>query len=227
MRYIYYFLCGIILILNIYSCCSISELHNNKWICEDSSGKKNITYKNDTIDIISPGGLTLWYNRKLTGNYKITYSALVIDEGGPYDRISDLNCFWGAKDPQYPENIYARSEWRKGVFGHYDTLQLFYVGYGGNKNTTTRFRLYKGMCLSTSSKNVKPIIKEYTDKKHLLNDRCWYEITILVKDDKTSYMVNGKELFTYKITRGQCDGYFAIRLWKNHIQLTKFNIKQL
>ena len=29
-----------------------------------------------------------------------------------------------------PDNLFARSEWRNGVFKNYNTLDLFYVGYG-------------------------------------------------------------------------------------------------
>ena len=34
--------------------------------------------------------------------------------------------------------------WRNGEFKNYNTLDLYYVGYGGNDNGTTRFREYHG-----------------------------------------------------------------------------------
>ena len=53
----------------------------------------------DTMDIVSPDGLSLWYKERLTGNYEITYRVQVVVENGSYDRLSDLNCFWGPMTP--------------------------------------------------------------------------------------------------------------------------------
>lgn len=69
------------------------------WVVEDSSGKVEITCIGDTMDIVSPDGLSLWYKERLTGNYEITYRVQVVVENGSYDRLSDLNCFWGADAP--------------------------------------------------------------------------------------------------------------------------------
>ena len=85
-----------------------------------------------------------------------------------YDRLSDLNCFWAANDPKYPDDLFARSQWRDGIFKNYNTLNLFYVGYGGNDNSTTRFRRYKGEYFGVADDKVKPLLKEYTDASHLL-----------------------------------------------------------
>ena len=53
----------------------------------------------------------------------------MVMQGGKYDRLSDLNCFWAANDPKYPDDLFARSQWRDGIFKNYNTLNLFYVGY--------------------------------------------------------------------------------------------------
>ena len=97
------------------------------WVVEDSSGKVEITCIGDTMDIVSPDGLSLWYKERLTGNYEITYRVQVVVENGSYDRLSDLNCFWGADDPRHPDDFFARSAWRNGEFKNYNTLDLYYV----------------------------------------------------------------------------------------------------
>lgn len=91
------------------------------WVVEDSSGKVEITCIGDTMDIVSPDGLSLWYKERLTGNYEITYRVQVVVENGSYDRLSDLNCFWGADDPRHPDDFFARSAWRNGEFKNYNT----------------------------------------------------------------------------------------------------------
>ena len=40
--------------------------------------------------------------------------------------------------PRHPDDFFARSAWRNGEFKNYNTLDLYYVGYGGNDNGTTR-----------------------------------------------------------------------------------------
>lgn len=116
-----------------------AQIALKNWTIEDHSGEVKIIVSGDTLEITAPKGLTLWYNQRLTGDYEISYRVKMLMQGGKYDRLSDLNCFWGANDPKHPGNLFARSEWRNGIFQHYKTLSLFYVGYGGNHNSTTRF----------------------------------------------------------------------------------------
>lgn len=178
------------------------------------------------MDIVSPDGLTLWYHERLTGNYEISYRVQVVMKNGRNDRLSDLNCFWGANDPLYPDHFFTRKNWRNGIFENYNSLNLLYVGYGGNENKTTRFREYNGNLFGQDKSKVAPIIKEYTDAPHLLKSNDWYEVRIRVENHRTTYSVNGKELFHRELKEGKGDGHFALRLWKNHIRLTDFKIRR-
>ena len=208
-------------------CTQTNTMNLDNWKCECNSELTSISLEHDIIDIVSPDGNTVWFDEKLTGNYKISYKITVVDEGGEFDRLSDLNCFWGANDPEYPENIYARADWRNGIFKHYNTMNLFYCGFGGNHNETTRFRKYHGDLYKIKDAEVKPILKEYTKAPNLLEKGHWYTIEIVVKDNMTSYTIDGRTIFTHQIEKGECDGYFALRFWKNHIKLTNFNIEKL
>lgn len=190
------------------------------WTLEEASGKLHIIQKKDTMEIIAYDGFTLWYNYRLIGDYQIRYKVKMIMDGNEYDRLSDLNCFWGANDPKNPDNIFAQGTWRRGRFDRYNTLDLYYVGYGGNHNSTTRFRRYYSEYLDTDNSKVRPVIKEYKDPDHLLKPNKWYEICITVKDNKTSYSVNGEKLFEREVKDGECDGHFGFRLLKNHTVFT-------
>ena len=48
-----------------------------------------------------------------------------------------------------------------GIFQRYKSLTLMYVGYGGNHNSTTRFREYFGQGMDTKDDVTRPVIKEY------------------------------------------------------------------
>ena len=87
--------------------------------------------------------MTLWRKEKLDGTVDIEYDAMVVVQDST-DRLSDLNCFWMATDPLYPDNIMRRAKSRNGVFKNCYSLRQYYLGYGGNYNSTTRFRRYPG-----------------------------------------------------------------------------------
>lgn len=205
----------------------VSELNVEKWVPEDASGKFRMTTTNGVTEIIAPEGLTLWYNERLTGNYEISYRIQMVMKGGRYDRLSDMNCFWGAVDPKYPDEIHARGKWRAGIFKNYNTLNLFYVSYGGNHNSTTRFREYHSEYYGQENDWVKPLLKEYTDEPHLLSPNRWYEVVITVANGRTAYAVNGEVLFSHTLEKGQANGYFALRLLKNHVRISDFTVKKI
>lgn len=198
----------------------------DNWVIEDASGNAIITVNKNEFDIIAPDGLTLWYDKKLTGSYKVSYDAMMPMNGSHYERLSDLNCFWGAKDPLYPDDFYERSEWRNGIFKNYNSLNLFYVGYGGNHNSTTRFRQYHGKYFEQDDAKVKPILFEYIDGDELLKPDKWYHIDIIVTTTTTRFMMNGELLFAHQITTGEGDGYFGLRLFNNHTIFTNFTVEQ-
>lgn len=204
-----------------------AQIALKNWTIEDHSGEVKIIVSGDTLEITAPKGLTLWYNQRLTGDYEISYRVKMLMQGGKYDRLSDLNCFWGANDPKHAGNLFARSEWRNGIFQHYKTLSLFYVGYGGNHNSTTRFRQYFAKAADTSDAIARPVIKEYTDKSHLLFPNKWYDIQIRVEKGITTYRINGEELFRLTIKNNEGDGHFGLRLLENHTLFTNFQVKSL
>lgn len=195
-----------------------------QWKIEDESRALQMIERADTVELIVPGGLTMWYQQRLTGDYEINYRICMVMKGGKYDRLSDLNCFWAANDPKNPDNLFARSEWRNSVFKNYNTLDLFYVGYGGNDNSTTRFRRYNGKYYGVADDKVKPLLREYTDTPHLLVPNQWYQISIRVQKGVTTYSVNGEELFRYSITGSEGDGHFGLRLLQNHVLFTDFKV---
>ena len=196
------------------------------WIAEDETGGATLAERGDTLEITAPAGLTLWYATPLRGSYRIVYEATVLVEGGPHDRLADLNCFWAASDPEHAEDFFARSEWRGGIFARYNSLDLLYVGYGGNENSTTRFRRYYGQRFGAPADEVKPLIGEYTDAGHLLVANRPLRIEIAVTGDRTSYSVNGEELFSRKLAPGEGDGYFGLRVLSKRTRIVGFRVER-
>lgn len=199
-----------------------------QWIIETESDQTLFQLKDSILDVVAPGGITLWFNSKLEGNVLITFDSRLIDEEGPWDRVSDLNCFWMANDPEHPDDFFARSDWRNGTFGKYYSLSMYYAGYGGNTNTTTRFRKYTGDYQAFIEKRERPeILKEYTDQPHLITSNRWYHIEIRIHGNKIQYIVNNEILFDYTDESPYKSGYFGLRTVKNHIQYRYFKVYEL
>ena len=199
------------------------------WIIEAESPNTRVLWRNDTLDITTPQGLSLWWYKPLKSPCTISYRACVVMEGGPCDRLSDLNCFWMASSST------PLAPWRgvggevvPGRFIDYYRLQCYYLGYGGNHNTTTRFRRYNGDSLAIDDPSHRPpIIKEYTDSAHILKPNHWYTVRIEVfEDGHTRYFIDDELLVDYQDPSPLPYGWFAFRTTWSHTRLTNFRIEE-
>lgn len=217
-----------------------SFAQSTHWRIEAESPLTRVLLRCDTLDITSPKGLSLWWNKPLTAPCTISYCACVVMEGGPYDRLSDLNCFWMASSPLPNNEEVAKvttplskgrgvgGEVFSGAFLDYYRLQCYYFGYGGNHNTTTRFRRYNGDTLAIKDPSHRPpIIKEYTDSAHLLKSNHWYSVRIeVLEDGHTRYFLDEELLVDYRDPSPLLHGWFAFRTTWSHMRLTGFRIEE-
>lgn len=187
----------------------------------DESGQVSI--KDSSLDIDAVAGASVWFKEKLTAPLKIEYTVEVIDQDGPNDRVSDLNCFFMAIDPRCPDDIFSCPDSvRTGSFKTYHALRTYYVGYGGNKNSTTRFRRYPGYT------EERPLLPEHDlADPYLLVPNEKMNISILVQDNTISYAFNGKVLFEMDDPLPYHEGWFAFRTVRNHMRIHDFKVTSL
>lgn len=179
-------------------------LDTSLWKAEVASLPNSKVYvKDGQLFLDTKGGVTVWLNKKLKGNIRIEYSRKVLVDSGANDRLSDLNSFWMATDPKN-KNLFTRN----GVLESYDSLKMYYVGMGGNTNSTTRFRKYQG-------NGEKTLLQEYKDKAHLLEANKQYHIVIEVINNRVRYIVNGETFFEYDDPSILQEGYFGFRSTKS------------
>ena len=131
---------------------------------------------------------------------------------GKNDRLSDLNQFWMASDPRN-NNLFTRN----GIFEAYDSLKLYYVGMGGNTNSTTRFRKYEG-------DGNRTLLGEHTDAPHLLAANKEYFIQITIINGETRFFVDGQEYFHFKDPNPLTEGYFGFRTVQSRQLIDDFKI---
>ena len=180
-----------------------------------------VTAHDGVLDIDAPAGLTLWWKQKLHGPVAIEYLATAVQQGGANDRVSDLNCFWMATDPRHPEDIFAVP--RQGAFAEYDSLRTYYVGLGGNGNTTTRFRRYIGQA------GDRPLLPE-NDRSapaDLLAANHEQSIRLIADGNTIAYERDNKRLFVYQDSDPYREGWFALRTTHNHLRIRQLRINAL
>jgi hypothetical protein len=156
-----------------------------------------------------PAGCTVWFRPELRGPVVIEYEATMISRGGPNDRVSDLNCFWMASD--------ARRH-RSGAFAEYNNLRAYYVGQGGNGNTTTRFRRYIGDAV------LRPLLPEYDRKAPLLEANRPMKIRLAADGGRIQYWCDGRRVFEYSDSAPYTQGRFGFRTTFSHVEIRKFRV---
>ena len=185
-----------------------------KWVVEQQPGG-TVRAEDGVLVIEDKAGCSVWLREPLKAPLRIRYTAKVT--GG--ERVSDLNCFWMATDPRSPGDFFdAAKTGRDGRFATYDGLRTYYVGCGGNTNTTTRFRRYDGA-------GARPLLPEHDHQgaEALLEDGREYRIEILVTaDGRTTWARDGKVWFTYEDPEPLREGWFGFRTVWSRIEIRDF-----
>lgn len=192
----------------------------SQWVVEQVTGGTT-TIKDGQLDINDAKGCTVWFKQKLTGAIMIEYEATLIKKDGQYDRLSDLNCFWMATDPKNPKDLFTNKN-RGGLFKNYHQLRLYYVGYGANHNTTTRFRRYPG-------DGSRPCLPghDLRDKKFMHTPNKKIKIQIISKGSNIQYLRDGEIVFNFTDKTPYSEGWFGLRTVKNHMRIDNFQVYQL
>ena len=190
-----------------------------QWAVELERGGR-VTARDGVLDIDVPGGATVWFRPVLQGPVVIEYDAVAVDEDGANDRVSDLNAFWMATDPRALGGVpYPRS----GAFADYDTLRTYYVGQGGNGNTTTRMRRYVG------EPSNRPLLPDHdrTDADDLLVANARQSIRLVAAGDLIQYWRDDRLVFEMVDPDPYQRGWFALRTTASHLRITNFRVRTL
>ncbi|MDE3740943.1 DUF6250 domain-containing protein [Maribacter polysaccharolyticus] len=193
----------------------------DNWVVEQMEGGK-AEIKNGKLEINDVAGCTIWFKKELEGSVLIEYDTYIIDNGGPNDRVSDMNCFWMAKDMEHPENLFEKSEERGGKFTNYDSLRLYYMGVGGHDNSKTRFRRYVG-------NGERPLLPEYdfTRPDFLLAPNQVYHIKIIAHKNFIRYYRDDVLMVDFYDANPYLSGYFGLRTVNNHMTIDNFKVYKL
>jgi hypothetical protein len=184
------------------------------WHLEYEHPDTRVSLRDGVLDVDSPAGVTVWLAHPIEGPVEIEFEATAVAAGGPNDHVSDLNVFWMATnaggDGRPP---YAKR--RSGRFAEYDDLLTYYVGLGGNRNTTSRFRRYIG------EPGNRPLLPAHdlSDPGALLVPNRKQKITLIADGGHIEYRRDGKSHFTYEDPSPYTRGGFALRTTASHLRI--------
>jgi len=184
----------------------------SRWSAElEQPGR--VEAKNGILTLDVPAGCTVWFKPELKSPVRIEYDAVMVQRGGPNDRVSDLNCFWMAT------NVRRRS----GRFAEYNDLRAYYVGQGGNTNTTTRFRRYIG------DRELRPLLPQHdlSSKDVLLTPNVIQRIQLVAYGGRVQYVNNGRVIFDFHDPAPYTHGRFGFRTTFSHVELRHFRVYRL
>lgn len=193
-----------------------------QWRLEAASPRALVTARDGVLDIDTPAGLTLWFRQPLTSPVAIDYDVRAVQAGGPQDAVSDVNAFWMAQDPAMPGES-ALAAKRSGVFEDYDSLRTYYVGIGGNRNSTTRMRRYVGRA------GDRPLLPDHDrlDPAAMLTPNRWFHLRLIADGGHIAVERDGETLFAMTDRHPYRHGHFGVRTTQSHIQLRNFAIIRL
>jgi hypothetical protein len=194
------------------------------------------------LDIVEPAGATLWFKQKFSGDYEIRFTATPI----PYtvtvgtttytNRISDLNVFWNSIVPTATDPDPTLKNF-DGVLASYNSLYLYYVGFGSNGNSTTRLRRYDGTSArpqitgfaTAASRTTADTGGDMTTATTLVaNTPTRVRIvsrTATASDPYTlKWYANDNLIFAHTDSAPYLSGWFAFRTTVAHWQLSNFSV---
>jgi hypothetical protein len=183
----------------------------DRWVVEQMPGGSIQVDDHNRVEIQDASGCTLWWREPVTAPVEISYDVTVVSAGGPHDRVSDVNCFWMAQERAAPAVAPFAAGRRHGRFTDYDSLETYYVGIGGNDNTTTRFRRYAA--------GRRPLCPENDrrDREFLLEPNRTYHLTLVARDGCAEMYRDGRLFFRYADPHPLRTGWFALRTVHSHL----------
>jgi hypothetical protein len=184
-----------------------------------------VTAKDGVLDIDVPAGATVWFRQELDGPVMIQYEVTVVSAGGTNDRVSDLNSFWMATDPKAKDgDVFERG--RMGKFAEYNSLRMYYVGLGGNGNTTTRFRRYIGDEVERPLLPENDLSVKERPQMGIVANKT-QTVTLIADGGLIQYWRDGVKIFETTDAEPYTKGWFGIRTTKNHMQVKHLRILRL
>jgi hypothetical protein len=186
----------------------------SNWVVEQQPGGA-VSIEDGRLIIADEGGCSVWFREPLEAPVVITYTV----KASSAARVSDINCFWMATSARSPADHFAAGHGRTGAFATYDTMHTYYVGFGGNYNSTTRFRRYTG-------DGKRPLLPEHdlaAPEEMIIPDHV-YAIRLVAAGGRAQFYRDGELVFDYADEEPLTRGWFAFRTVLSRLEIDDFQV---
>lgn len=186
-----------------------------QWVVEQQFGGR-VFVESGQLVIADVAGATVWFRAELVAPVIIRYEVAVASTA----RVSDLNCFWMATHPASPQDLFAGTRPCSGRFSDYDGLRTYYVGYGGNNNSTTRFRRYDGT-------GARPLAPEHDlrSPEFLLRPDHRYRIELrALAGGRVQFLRDDQVIFDVVDPDPLTRGWFGFRTVNSRLEISAFEV---
>lgn len=204
-----------------------------RWRLEAEDARAQAQASEGWLDLQTPAGLSLWWREPLAGDYSILFTALALpapaSAGAHAGRLSDLNMFWNAAEADG-----SAPRPRSGAFAGYADLELDYVGFGANANTSTRLRAYRGGQRRLVAGRADPATAEPGElpmhEGTRLHGGKALRVEIVSRRPTVAdpvhlrWSLNERLLFSQAGPEPRLQGHFALRSTASHLQIRDFRI---
>lgn len=208
-----------------------------QWRLEAQDARAEVAARDGMLDVQTPAGVTLWWRERLSGDYRVSFTVTALPApptaGALAGRVSDLNMFWNATEPEGTE-----PRPRSGAFAAYDGLRLYYAGFGANGNRSTRLRRYTGtgqrLLLDgwADATEAEPADRQgaMTDATRLVAGEAlavelWSRAPTVGDPVHLRWFARGRELFNRADTAPLLSGWFGLRTTASRLQVRDFVIE--
>lgn len=189
----------------------------SSWNVEAEDPATVVRFAGGEIEIDTPAGVSVWLRQVLASPVHISFEAMAVQRGGPNDHVSDLNAFWMARNG---DGTSVLASPRSGAFGTYDNMLAYYVGIGGNRNTTTRFRRYIGRAGN------RPLLPQHdlSEERFLLQANVWTLVELVADGSTVQVWRDGDLILDYNDPAPLNAGHFALRTTKSHLRIRNVRV---
>lgn len=192
---------------------------SRRWSIEAEDKTARVRFAGGEIDIDTPAGVSVWLRQELEGPVRISFEAMAVRRGGPNDHVSDLNAFWMARNR---DGTSVLASPRSGAFATYDDMVAYYVGIGGNRNSTTRFRRYIGRS------GDRPLLPQHdlSAPRFMLKPNEWIRIELVAEGQVVQVWRDGELILDFRDPEPLRAGHFALRTTKSHLKIRNVEVKR-
>lgn len=166
-----------------------------QWVVEEENDSAQVIFHQDTLEIVSPGKFSAWFDHSLTVPYRIAFR-FSWQPPATGDRSWQLNYYWGARSPS-----------QTGISACCRMSCTF-----GNT----------GICVSADSIDTNPVCN-YFDEPISVGAGVWNRVTVFTDDKNVRVEWNGKKKTIDSGLKPE--GYFGFATERGRLFLTGLEIR--